>query len=212
MTRSLQGVWLAILIYSAQLTKNCSVIHTYRTREKYVHSTVTFTVCKQCDRVATQIIAVILSTCVHNSPAINCCCSFLKSTCKLSGRVQETDSTEDTITLLLLSSLRMTDYIWVIDGRTQTKCRVRGCGDRQRGDFSSNPQNFEEEPWASCTAKMPEPNCRRHKEMHCHQTSLHGRRVIQKWWISNWNTVWTGPFPGLVPYVPLAGGKITVCR
>ena len=29
---------------------------------------------------------------------------------------------------------------------------------RQRGDFSSNPQNFEEEPWASCTAKMPEPN------------------------------------------------------
>ena len=35
---------------------------------------------------------------------------------------------------------------------------------RQRRDFSLNPHNFEEKPWATCTAaKMPEPNCRRDK-------------------------------------------------
>ena len=156
---ALQGMWLARLIYSAQLTKNCSVIHTYRTKDTlYVHSTVTFTVCKQCDRVATQITTVILSTCTQLTSH---CCSFLKSTCKTSGRLQKADSKEDTCYCPLSGCLKLylhsqsnwrcrTKRVWLarltaesVGVETETfvgmESRQRedfcGYGNRQRGDF-----------------------------------------------------------------------------
>ena len=68
------------------LTKNCSVIHTYRTKENY------YIICALISHSSDRVVTQIMFPLVHNSPAIVVVPSYIQPV-----SFQEADSTEDTI-------------------------------------------------------------------------------------------------------------------